>query len=140
MKTMGYVNMFNRGVGQVQTDLNENGNPPAEFNINLITAFKVEVKVSQSYTNNNGGNIGGKDGGDTPLFELAKFQKDIIDLVRDDSSISVDQMAVKMAVKKRTLEREIANMKQKGYISRTGSPRSGHWEVNIPLNCIIEVV
>lgn len=43
MKTMGYVNMFNRGVGQVQTDLKENGNPPAEFVVNLITAFRVNV-------------------------------------------------------------------------------------------------
>jgi hypothetical protein len=31
-----------------------NGNLPAEFNVILITAFKVEVKVSQSYTNENG--------------------------------------------------------------------------------------
>ena len=31
-------------------------------------------------------------------------------------------------------------MKQKGYISRTGSPRSGKWEVNIPLNSVVEVV
>lgn len=44
MKTMGYVNMFNRGVGQVQTDLKENGNPPAEFVVDLITAFKVNVR------------------------------------------------------------------------------------------------
>ena len=43
MKTLGYVNMFNRGVGQVQTDLKENGNPPAEFVVNLITAFRVIV-------------------------------------------------------------------------------------------------
>ncbi|MBR5720843.1 MAG: putative DNA binding domain-containing protein [Bacteroidales bacterium] len=43
MKTMGYVNMFNRGVNQVQTDLKENGNPPAEFEVNLITAFRVNV-------------------------------------------------------------------------------------------------
>ena len=62
MKTMGYVNMFNRGVGQVQTDLKENGNQPAEFNVNLITAFKVEVKVAQSYTNENVGKNVGKDG------------------------------------------------------------------------------
>lgn len=41
------------------TDLKENGNHPAEFNVNLITAFKVDVKVSQSYTNENGGKIGG---------------------------------------------------------------------------------
>ena len=59
MKTLGYANMFNRGVGQVQTDLKENGNPPAEFNVNLITAFKVDVKVSQSYTNETGGKVGG---------------------------------------------------------------------------------
>ena len=59
MKTLGYVNMFSRGVGQVQTDLKENGNQPAEFNVNLITAFKVDVKVSQSYANENGGKVGG---------------------------------------------------------------------------------
>jgi len=71
MKTLGYVNMFNRGVGQVQTDLKENGNQPAEFNVNLITAFKVEVKVSQSYTNENDDKTGGKVGGDVPSLSQA---------------------------------------------------------------------
>jgi ATP-dependent DNA helicase RecG len=74
MKTLGYVNMFNRGVGQVQTDLKENGNLPAEFNVNLITAFKVEVKVSQSYTNEKGGKTGGKVGGDVPSMSQALSQ------------------------------------------------------------------
>ena len=119
------------------TDLKENGNLPAEFNVNLITAFKVEVKVSQSYTNENGGKNGGKVGGDVALIEMTDIQKGIIDLIETDASISIDQMAVKMAVKKRTLEREIAKMKQKGYISRTGSPRSGKWEVIIPYNTLL---
>ena len=122
------------------TDLKENGNQPTEFNVNLITAFKVDVKVSQSYTNENGGKTGGKVGGDVTLIEMTDIQKSIIDLIGADASISIDQMAVKMAVKKRTLEREIAKMKQKGYISRTGSPRSGKWEVIIPYNCVIEIV
>ena len=121
-------------------DLKENGNQPAKFNVNLITAFKVDVKVSQSYTNNNGGKTGSKVGGDVALIEMTDFQKSIIDLIGADASISIDLMAVKMAVKKRTLEREIAKMKQKGYISRTGSPRSGKWEVIIPYNCVIEIV
>ena len=60
---MGYVNMFNRGVGQVQTDLKKNGNLPAEFNINFITAFKVEGYVAPSYATDNGGKIGGNVGG-----------------------------------------------------------------------------
>ena len=97
--------------------------------VNLITAFKVEVIVSQSYTNENGGKTGGKVGDDATLVEMTDIQKGIIDLIKTDASVSIDQMAVKMAVKKRTLEREIAKMKQKGYISRTGSPRSGKWEV-----------
>ena len=83
---------------------------------------------------------GGKTGGDVALIEMTDIQKGIIDLIRTEASVSIDQMAVKMSVKKRTLEREIANMKQKGYISRTGSPRSGKWEVVIPYNCVIEIV
>ena len=122
------------------TDLKENGNQPAEFNVNLITAFKVDVRVSQSYTKEDGGKTGGKTGGDVALIEMTDIQKSIIDLIGADASISIDLMAVKMAVKKRTLEREIAKMKQKGYISRTGSPRSGKWEVIIPYNCVIEIV
>ena len=31
-------------------------------------------------------------------------------------------------------------MKQKGYIYRTGCPRSGKWEVITPYNCVIEIV
>ena len=54
--------MFNRGVGHVQTSLKKNGNLPAEFNVNFITAFKVEVYVAPSYATDNGGKIGGKNG------------------------------------------------------------------------------
>ena len=98
------------------------------------------MRVSQSYTKEDGGKTGGKVGGDVALIEMTDIQKSIIDLIGADASISIDLMAVKMAVKKRTLEREIAKMKQKGYISRTGSPRSGKWEVIIPYNCVIEIV
>ena len=45
MKTLGYVNMFNRGVRQVQSDLKDNGNKPAVFDVNLLTAFRVNVEA-----------------------------------------------------------------------------------------------
>lgn len=48
MKTLGYMNMYNRGIGQVQDELQHNGNPLAEFNVNLITAFAVEVRKGTS--------------------------------------------------------------------------------------------
>ena len=46
MKTLGYVNMYNRGIGQVMEELERNGNPPAEFKIDLITAFAAIIKRS----------------------------------------------------------------------------------------------
>ena len=99
-----------------------------------------DVAIGKKITTSDVTDYGGKVGGDVALIEITDIQKSIIDLIGADASISIDQMAVKMAVKKRTLEREIANMKQKGYISRTGSPRSGKWEVIIPYNCVIEIV
>ncbi len=43
MKSLGYVNKYNRGIGQVQKELSENGNPKAEFDVNMLTAFAVTV-------------------------------------------------------------------------------------------------
>lgn len=44
MRTFDYVNMFNHGITEVQDALRDNHNPPAEFNVDLLTAFSVIVK------------------------------------------------------------------------------------------------
>jgi len=44
MKTFDYVNMFNHGISEVQDSLKDNGNPPAEFNVNLLTAFSSIIR------------------------------------------------------------------------------------------------
>ncbi len=106
MKTLGYVNMFNRGVGQVQTDLKENGNQPAEFNVNLITAFKVDVKVSQSYTNNNGGKVGG----DVPSLSPALSQVLSPDEEKDASTDAKDAIS---SSKVATLDEKVASSEPK---------------------------
>lgn len=46
MRVMRYVNKFNRGVTRVQELLKDNGNPPAEFDVNTITAFRVNVHAT----------------------------------------------------------------------------------------------
>lgn len=43
MRIMKYVNKFNRGIARVQEMLKENGNPQAEFDLNTITAFRVNI-------------------------------------------------------------------------------------------------
>ncbi|MBQ2292874.1 MAG: putative DNA binding domain-containing protein [Bacteroidaceae bacterium] len=122
MKTMGYVNMFNRGVGQVQADLKENGNQPAEFNVNLITAFKVDVKVSQSYTNESGGKNGGKVGGDVPSLSPALSQVLSPDEEKDASTDAKDAIS---SSKVATLDEKVASSEPKVVTSeeKVASPK-----------------
>jgi len=46
MKVLGYVNRYNRGIIRVQKELEENGNGKAQFDLNLVTAFKVVEPIS----------------------------------------------------------------------------------------------
>jgi len=43
MKTLGYVNTFGRGIARAQRFLQENGNPPAEFDVNQPTFFLATI-------------------------------------------------------------------------------------------------
>ena len=87
---MGYVNMFNRGIGQVQTDLKENGNPPAEFDVNLITAFRVNVRIVE-----------------TPVV-----LKDKVDSLGDKVATSVQKIA-SLGQKDATSSPKVATLKKK---------------------------
>ena len=136
--------VFNRGVGQVQADLKENGNPPAEFDVNLITAFKVEVKVVQSYATENGSKDVDKNDDDISVIELTERQQVILELVSADPTLSAkalsEKMSEKSSVNERTIERDIAKLKKLDYLRRIGGRKDGHWEVNIPLNSVVEIV
>ena len=153
MKTLGYVNMFNRGVGQVQADLKENGNQPAEFNVNLITAFKVEVKVSQSYTNENDDKIGGKVGDDVVENVVGKDLNDvekpsdvvenvvenkenvvenILASISKNSTISTKKLAAMCSLSERQVQRIMTKLKEQGVIRRIGPDKGGHWEIIAP--------
>lgn len=43
MKAFNYVNKFNHGIQEVMDECAGNGNPPAEFKLDLITAFLVRI-------------------------------------------------------------------------------------------------
>lgn len=150
MKTMGYVNMFNRGVGQVQTDLKENGNPPAEFDVSLITAFRVDVisvasSKSSSYpiATNDVGDLVGDNVGDlvvddirnvvkTHSSQLSERQITIIELMFLNPSISAKEMSQKLSLTSRTIERDIAKIKKLGIVEREGNDHGGTWKVLVP--------
>jgi ATP-dependent DNA helicase RecG len=49
MKILGYVNRFNYGIQRAKEEFNKNGNPEPEFDITLITKFKVSIPINSKW-------------------------------------------------------------------------------------------
>ena len=43
MKVLGMVNKYNRGIAKANKELEKNGNPKAEFDVNKRTEFRVTI-------------------------------------------------------------------------------------------------
>ncbi|MBP5771018.1 MAG: winged helix-turn-helix transcriptional regulator [Bacteroidaceae bacterium] len=129
------------------TDLKENGNQPAEFNVNLITAFKVEVKVSQSYTNEAGGKTGGKVGGDVVENIAGNITENIVDSIVEKLSTTRAKIvriiwknpnATALSISKeidiasRNVQEHLRKLQEQGVIRRIGPDKGGHWEIIAP--------
>ena len=56
-------------------------------------------------------------------------ERKILALIGVDNKISLKELANKINVPSRTLDRIITSMKGKGIIQRVGSARSGHWKI-----------
>ena len=76
---------------------------------------------------------GGKDGG----LELTDRQKDILSFVQQfgglnggkDGGLKVEDIAVKMKLGKRTIERELATLQKLGILRRANGRKEGYWEI-----------
>jgi len=53
----------------------------------------------------------------------------IIQTIESDSEIKVGEIADKLGIPKRTVERDIAALKKQNKIHHVGSAKVGHWEV-----------
>lgn len=49
MKVLGYVNRFNYGIRKAEEELMRNGNGKPEFDLSLVTKFKVVIRISKEW-------------------------------------------------------------------------------------------
>lgn len=54
----------------------------------------------------------------------------ILELVVANPKITIVEMAERLGVTKRTIEREVKQLRETGSIERIGSKRFGHWKIN----------
>lgn len=59
-----------------------------------------------------------------------KSREIILNMLSKDGSLSAATMAGRIGISPKAVEKHLANLKAAGLLSRIGSDRGGHWEVN----------
>lgn len=59
-------------------------------------------------------------------------ERKLLHLIEEGEFRTADEVALLMGVSKRTVERSLASLKNKGLIVREGSDKSGYWKVLVP--------
>ena len=55
----------------------------------------------------------------------------ILELLIDNPKITMAEIAEKLNVAKRTIEREVKQLRETGHVERIGSKRFGHWKIRV---------
>ena len=145
MKTMGYVNRFNRGVSRVQEELRDNGNPLALFKFHHPGAFAVVVTDAVYHGENQKSAIEGKEGDlKTNSRKKVSIPKEtsretngettrettrekILRLIEADATITALTIAELIGITEEGIRYHLKNLKKEGILKHTGPSKSGKW-------------
>ena len=123
----------------MQADLKENGNDPAIFNVNLLTAFKVIVnEVSgESLKNDRKNDVENmdfikefiKNFIKEKAIQLSERQEKILLLIATEPTMTSQKISQKTSVSQRTILKDLTDLQNKGIVSREGGRKSGKWVI-----------
>ena len=68
------------------------------------------------------------------MYGSEKRQKSsemILVMISKSSTITTEQMAARLGISTRAVEKHLSNLKAKGLLRRIGPDKGGHWEVVI---------
>ena len=57
------------------------------------------------------------------------MESEIIEFLLNDPALTAEKLSIKINKTKRTAERYLKSLQEKGYIERSGSDKSGYWKI-----------
>lgn len=138
MKVLGFVNRYSRGVQAVQEELKANGNPEAEFQLHLRTAFLVVEHLAAQSSQNTIQNT--KTPSEVEFWarfeamfgEKTKQLVDILIYIKHHPNAMYGVLHKHFSIGTTTVYRYMSRLQETGVIRREGSKRDGKWTI-IPL-------
>ena len=124
----GFIDTWGRGYKKIREGFMKAGLPIPTVTSHCggtLVSFQRGYDVVSG--RKNGGSDGGSSGGSLAVVQLSDKQKEICKMLRANPKMTVGQLAEVLAVAKRTLERELANLQKMGVLVREGNTSAGHW-------------
>ena len=66
---------------------------------------------------------------ETPNIRFGKSALKILEMCYLTQNVAISEMAMNIRISERAVEKNIQKLKEKGFLVRVGSERSGHWKV-----------
>ena len=92
----------------------------SDNHIIVTIPFDLEVMKSINVGVNVGVNVD---------VNLNKNERQIIELILNDPTLTAEKISIEINKTKRTAERYLKSLQEKGYIERNGSDKNGYWKV-----------
>ena len=130
----GFIDTWGRGYKKIRDGFEAAGMPMPKVQ-NFCGGVQVTIERTKFIQMSGGTVIGGSfggsggSGGSLAVVQLSDRQKRICETIKANPKITVEQMAVTLAVAKRTLERELAALQKIGVLIREGNTSAGHWVI-----------
>lgn len=125
----GFIESWGRGIEKICQACDEDGSPRPEYTINpgdimikftasadriiRIGSQRVTAKVTAKVT-----------------IKVTDKEIEVLDLIREDPGYSMDEIAKRLSVSRKTVAARIKSLKEKGILERIGATKNGHWQIN----------
>lgn len=128
MTEFEWVRELNEGVRKIYSDMKEAGLPAPEYvetpsTVKLILRNNIDERIAYR-TKAPNRHDDGKDVG----LEVGLAER-ILELMLNDSAITMSKMSEELNVTTRTVEREVKKLRESGRVERVGGKRYGHWQI-----------
>jgi ATP-dependent DNA helicase RecG len=127
---MGLIEKYGSGIQRIVGYFKDANLPMPDFR-NISDGFMVTVfsDIPVIVTNNDPNNDPDNDPDNGPDNGPEKRLLQILDLIKKDHKVLLQELSEKIKVSKRTIRRDIEKLKTQNKLKRIGNEKTGHWQI-----------
>lgn len=124
-----FVEKMGTGIKRILEECKKHGNIKFKVETNgyFIATFKL-LKISKN-ENQKSGQIGSQKSGQIGSMFLTKRQKEILDIIKNNSYISREELSNNLKINQSAIQKHLEKLKEKGLLKRIGPDKGGYWKI-----------